>query len=318
MTDPLVYDLYGIRIRTPWPIPNVPAASSGSWDVEFVQGDPERLDRAAEFIASSQAPAWAQAAILPDGSTYRRWSKLFDFLVPPGARRIEARMLEDANEEAFQAYLLVDGLSHAMVRLGREPLHAAAVMTAAGAAAFLGASGRGKSTLAALFVAAGYPLLTDDMLIASPDSGAFIAQPGPPRIKLYRAMAARILGRATSGVPMNPATDKLIIPLGERQATRTPGALRALYVLEPRRTSSPGAAPSIRRLRPADAVPRILAATASVWPCEPARLRSQFAFVTAFVRAVPIKALRFAHDARGLCSLRDRVVADLNSDQPSI
>jgi len=316
VTAPLVYALYGIRIRTPWPIPNVPVAAGGPWDVEFVEGEPERLDRAAEFVASSGPPSRARAALLPDGSTYRRWLNLYDLLVPPGGRRIEARRLEDASEEAFQAYLLVDGLSHAMIRLGLEPLHATAVMTPAGAVAFLGESGRGKSTLAALFAAAGYPLLTDDMLIAREEGDAFIAQPGPPRIKLYRDTAALVFGGPAAGVPMNPATDKLIIPLGERLATRKPGALRALYVLEPRRGSS--AAPGIRRLRPADAVPQILAATAAVWPREPARLRSQFAFVTSFVRRVPVKTLSFAHDERGMSSLRDRLIADLTDGQPPI
>ena len=315
MTTPLIYDVYGIRVRTPWRLPSLTASTNGPWDVEFIEGDPARLERAAEHVPSNQAGWWAQSAVLPDGSTYRRWARLFDFLVRPGARQIEARMLEHATEEAFQAYLLVDGLLHAMVRLGREPLHATAVMTTTGAVAFLGESGHGKSTIAALLLDWGYPLLTDDMLIAILDGGSFLAYPGPPRIKLYRAVAQRIFGDRVSGVPMNPATEKLIIPLAERQTTREPGRLRALYVLAPQPGSS--TPPSIRRVSPSEALPAVLGGTAGVWPRDPARLRRQFDFITSFVRKVPIRMIRFAHEESGLFPLRDLVLADLEGGGPA-
>src|SRR4029079_12895080 len=87
---------------------------------------------------------------LPDGSAYRRWRGLFEFLVTPDARRIYAQTLHPIEDEALLAYLMVDALSFSMVRLGWEPLHATAVMTEHGVAAFLGNSGDGKCTLAAL------------------------------------------------------------------------------------------------------------------------------------------------------------------------
>ena len=109
--SPVVHHLYGIKIRTPWPVADVPGRAGGPWDVEFVEGGAETFAEAATYVPPSQADWWAQYAVLPDGSRYRRWTNLFEFLVPPDARRIQARALKDANQEAFQAYLLVDALS---------------------------------------------------------------------------------------------------------------------------------------------------------------------------------------------------------------
>ena len=67
---------------------------------------------------------------------------------------------------------------------GRLVFHASAVVTRSGAIAFLGASGRGKSTLAAAFAAAGGTLLTDDGLLLDETGGAFRVVPGHASIRL--------------------------------------------------------------------------------------------------------------------------------------
>src|SRR3954468_22899858 len=193
--DPVVHRLYGIRIRTPWPVRGAPAYDE-RWDVEFSAGHDETLARAASFVPPDQNARWAQSAMLPDGSAYRRWNNLFEFLVTADARRIYARALSAVDQEAVLAYLLVDALSFSMVRLGREPLHATAVATDRGVLAFLGNSGDGKSTLAALLLRHGCTLVTDDMLVLARARGRWLAQPGPPRLKLYRHMADHVLGPA--------------------------------------------------------------------------------------------------------------------------
>jgi hypothetical protein len=230
--------------------------------------------------------------------------------VAPDARRIQARALADANDEAFQAYLLVEGLSFSMVRLGREPLHATAVLTDRGVVAFLGDSGFGKSTLGALFVHGGSRMLTDDMLVLTEERGAFVAHPGPPRIKLYREIADRIFGNAYCGVPMNPATEKLIVPLNDEQRVKQAAPLGAVYLIG-RRVESPNSAVLIRALAPARAFPRVLAHTASHWAHDPARLKNQFHFVTRLVQQMPIKTLSYARDKGHMFRVRDAVLADL-------
>jgi hypothetical protein len=297
----VIHDLYGIRIRTAWPVAGVAGRTDGPWDVEIVEGDATMLAEAAAHVPPDQAQRWAQSVDLPDGSSYRRWTDLFEFLVTPDARRIHARILNDTHEEALLAYLLVDALSFSMVRLGWEPLHATAVVTPHGAAAFLGESGDGKSTLAALFVHGGFKLLTDDMLILTAEGDRFLAQPGPPRIKLYR------------GVPMNAVTEKLIIPLDDEQhIVRQPQPLTALYLIHHDQNGGRlDHGPVIRRLSPAQALPRILAGTAGHCPSGADRLQRQFAFVTRLVQQVPIKTLSYRRNEDEMFLVRDAVLADL-------
>ncbi len=275
-------------------------------------GNHAMLAAAAAHVPPPQLQQWSQGAALPDGSRYRRWAGLVEFLVTPDARRIYARTLDETRHEALLAYLLVDALSYAMVRLGREPLHATAVLTDRGAVAFVGESGFGKSTLAALFIRSGFRLVTDDMLVLTPERDGYLAHAGPPRIKLYRGIANRIFGISHRGVPMNAVTEKLIIPLDERQTFRESASLRAIYLIRERDDRHPPRRPLIRTLSPARAFPRILAATAAHYAFERDRLTRQFEFVTRLVSRVPIKTLAYRRDEQNMDSVRDAVLADVD------
>ena len=309
--ESVVHQLYGIRIRTPWPLPYAARKADVAWDVEFVAGDPEVLAQASKFVPASERSSWYQRAILPDGSYYCRWVDLLEFLVSANGRRIEARFLKYAAEEAFQAYLLVQGLSFSMVHMGREPLHATAVLTDHGLVAFMGESGRGKSTLGALFVEAGFPLLTDDLLVLAPTDGGFLAHPGPPRIKLYRKIAVQIFGAAYQGVPMNPATEKLIIPLTARQSVTEPQVLRALYQICDARTGGRRRSPFIRRVSPPRAFTKILEATMNGWAGDSERPKQMFEFATDLVQTVPIKTISYPRNRDEMWRVRDAVLEDL-------
>ncbi len=302
---PVVHHLYGIRIRTPWPVRGV-AEFEDDWDVEFVADGTEELARAAAFVPSEQACWWAQYAALPDGGAYRRWTRLFEFLVTPDARRIYARLLSDADHEAMLAYLLVDALSFSMVRLGREPLHGTAVLTDRGVVAFLGDSGAGKSTLAALLVARGAQLVTDDMLILTRDRGTWLAEPGPPRLKLYRAMANITLGPTSGSMRMNPETTKLIVPVS---ATTEACPLHSIYLLS--NDDEHACRPSCRQLTPGEALPRVLAHTAAHYPSDAVRLERQFTFVTTLVQQIPVKVLSYRRDTSAMSDVCDAVRADV-------
>ena len=313
---PVVHELYGIRIRSAWPVAGVPDVA-GRWDVELLEGDPRVLAGAASHVPPEQIDRWSQYATLPDGSSYRRCTGLFEFLVAPDARRIHARAVDNADDEALLAYLLVDALSFSMVRLGWEPLHATAVVTGQGTIGLIGESGYGKSTLGALLLHGGGRLLTDDMLTLVADGGTYRAHPGPPRIKLYREIADRIFGAGYHGVPMNAVTRKLIIPLDETQTVRQPSPLDAIYLIASERDAPSSQQPSIRRLSPAEALPRILAATAAHYPSDRDRLARQFAFVTGLVQSIPVNTLAYRRNTDDMFLVRDAVLADLAGSRKS-
>ncbi len=58
------------------------------------------------------------------------------------------------------------------------------------AIAVAGATGAGKSTLAAWFSRQGLALIGDDVIALKPAEGGMVALPGPPRVRLWREALA--------------------------------------------------------------------------------------------------------------------------------
>ena len=308
-SGPAIHRLYGVAIRSPWPLANVPPGSDPQWDIEFIEGNPSTFARAIPCIPARLRGRWYQSTGLPDGSAFCRWLGLFEFIVRPGARRIEVLRHKHVSDEGLQAYLLNQALSFSMVALGREPLHATAIETDRGVVAFMGDGGFGKSTLGALMVQGGARLVTDDMFVVARDEEKFSVFPGPPRLKLYRHVADGIFGDRYSGVPMNPVTQKVIIPLSREQCSSQPRPLRAIYVI-----SEPGslvASTRIDRLSASEAFPILLGATLNDWMTDDARLERLFRFAGDLARTIPIKRLAFPRAEERMFALRDTIFADV-------
>lgn len=88
----------------------------------------------------------------------------------------------------------------ALSRQGRLVLHASAIAVGEFAIAFIGESGRGKSTLAASFAGAGRPFLTDDGLQLAWDGQALIAQPSHPSLRLWEDSQQMLASQASQPV----------------------------------------------------------------------------------------------------------------------
>jgi len=241
---------------------------------------------------------------------YLRWSNLFEFLISPDGRRIAGRALSEGSLESFQTYLLTQVLGVALAKQGVEPLHATVVAVNGRAVAFLGECGYGKSSLGAAFLQAGDQVVTDDLLVVRRTEGVFHAYPGPPRIKLYPEIARHLLGDQIRGVPMNPATSKLIIPLGPGQVS-DPAPLHALYVLRPPRPHSPPKGIRIRDLSPRAAYLELLRNTFTRSVRDRGRLERQFLLVTELASAVPVRLLSYPRDLDLLPAVRAAILAKL-------
>src|SRR5437868_13109154 len=197
------YGVYGVSLHSEIELSLPEQSGPGLTDIELCSGSPGFF---VETIAETELQScseWYQHGVLRDASTYVRWHGLGEFLVSPAGERITCRRAPEAAMEAFQVYLLGQALSFALVKAGFEPLHATAIEVDGEAVVLLGDSGFGKSSLAACFLAAGHSLLTDDLLLLRPAADRFEAYPGPPRIKLFPAIACRFLPHASAGVPMN-------------------------------------------------------------------------------------------------------------------
>ena len=231
---------------------------------------------------------WFQQVVLADGALYLRCEGLFECTVSADGWRIAWGRLGDAEPVSFEAHLLNFALSAALLQQGEEPLHATVVALGEQAIGLLGESGAGKSTLAAFLIAEGGVLVTDDMLRIGFTDDAVLAHPGPARLKLFEEPARLFLPGAVSQGHFNPLSGKLMFrPDNAPQGVHAARALAALFHL----TEVPEV--SLTRIRGAELVKAILAATMNTRLHTAARLARQFGFAERLARLLPVYELGY-------------------------
>ena len=250
--------------------------------------------------------------MLADGSTYLRWSGLFEFLVSADGRVIHYRRLRRASHESFNTYLLGQVLSFSLLSFGFEPLHATAVVVDGRAIAFLGDCGQGKSTLGAAFLARGFPVLTDDLLALEARNGRWLAHPGPPRLKLFPKVAKAFLAEKDEGTRLNPTTSKRILRLDFRESAQRAAPLHALYVLSPP-LAARGARPAHVRITPLEAKQAFFEAIRAAFnliQVDRRRLENQFRIATRLAAEVPVRRLAYPRRLTAIDRVCDAVLRD--------
>jgi hypothetical protein len=140
--------------------------------------------------------------------------------VPPGALfeisaagdRIRYRLPDGIPEVTLRHLLLDQAVPRALTLRGLLVLHASAVATPWGAIGFLGASGTGKSTLAAALAREGWPHLSDDSLVLEPRPGepSAVARASYRGIRLWPE-GARRLGSEQGGVAVAHFNSKRLL-----------------------------------------------------------------------------------------------------------
>lgn len=135
--------------------------------------------------------------VFPDGTLwtgfYRvedayclRFPGLADFRLSQDGRQVQAWPVSGVSDATLQHLYLNQVLPLALSKQGKLVLHGSAVEVGGEGVAFIGASGRGKSTLAASFAANGFRFLTDDGLLVEPDGEEYRILPSHPSIRLWQ------------------------------------------------------------------------------------------------------------------------------------
>lgn len=305
------YRLYGFRLRSQWPLPCPAETGPGSADIELIDGPAHLFSSAAlESRLDPNPRRWVHGARLSDGSIYLRWSELFEFLIAPNGRRIMCRTLASVSPEVFHTHLLRWGLSFALLKLGIAPFHSTVVVINGKAVGFVGESGCGKSTLGAAFLLAGYPLLTDDLLIVKEEGHGLSAYPSLPGIKLFPEIARILLGDQVLGTPMSPLTPKLIIPLDRQRAYRAAAPLEAIYVLAGPSPGPQNGKVEIESLSRRRAAFELLKNGFNSVIEGAAHFQLQFTSAVRIACAVPVKLLLYPRSLTALPAARDAVLSD--------
>lgn len=230
-----VYEAYDRIIEATFelsPLADVRATAAASDEHDRRTVDPDLRVVREDLPATPEAVDASLARVYenPDGAltAYRTGETVFWFADGAGTLRVDrgeriaASARPGADEEALADLVAGPGLRTAFRLQGDVVVHASAVAVDGRAAAFLGPSGRGKSTAAAACHAAGHEVLADDAIpIRVRDrDGRPEVPPGAPRLDVDR--------RARDALGL--AGDEPVV--ARDAARRTVRPLAALYLLD--------------------------------------------------------------------------------------
>lgn len=272
------YDLFGLRLSSEIDLPELFPASGGAdadvhirpGFVELVEGDQPGLNVRQDCAVLN----------IPAVGRYR---------VTRG-REIVFERAPSSSERNLRLYLLGSAFAAILHQRGLLPLHANAIEVDGGAVAFMGHSGAGKSTMAAWFLDRGARVLADDVCVVTPDgSGGMLAQPGIPRLRLWRE-ALEVSGRTAADYDHAfDDMDKYNVPT-PRQEVEGPLPLRRVYLLE---KGDEQGGPLIRRLFGVEAVDALIANTyRGAYLPRMGQTKQHFLACLELVKSVPVFAAR--------------------------
>jgi len=200
--------------------------------------------------------------LLPDGTPwaqiYRvaagyllRFPGLADYSVSETGLDVKAYPAPNVSQQTVEHLYLNQVLPLALGRQGKLVFHASAVEIGDATVAFMGESGKGKSTLAASFATSGSRFLTDDGLMIEACGSGYQVMPSHPSIRLWQDSEAALIAPGTPTAPALEFTSKSRFLAGEAiPFCDTPRPLRRVYFLG----DGSAAAVTFQPMKPADAL----------------------------------------------------------------
>jgi energy-coupling factor transporter ATP-binding protein EcfA2 len=165
----------------------------------------------------------------PDGF-HVRFLGCGDFEIDLESRKVICTPVPDYPEDSSENIFANQIVPLLWTYDGRPVLHGSAVVIDGDAFAFLGPSGRGKSTMAAAFARSGYAFLTDDGLVLYREGNTFFADPHLSSIRLLPDSELAVMG--TDTLPDDGSAGKVRVHAGPMVPYASQRArLRGIYLM---------------------------------------------------------------------------------------
>jgi hypothetical protein len=214
-----MYRAFGVTIRSDIALPPLKEVESASNDLAIEQGwvSPQGLeDPQVVKPFGQQAP----------GEHWFHVPGIARFLVFDGSN-VRYMPVEGADEQSVRLFILGTCIGVIMHQRGQLVIHGNAVRVGDECVIFAGASGRGKSTLAAAFYQRGYELLTDDVAVIN---DRLEVVPSYPQIKIWQDTADKLGIDTTKLQRIRLQVNKYAFPLVSGFCS-SPLPVRGLYIL---------------------------------------------------------------------------------------
>lgn len=216
------YSVFGLRVRSEIPLPELFEAGAGAADVTIRLGEVPVVEGSDSGLALD-----GDALILHIFGIAR-------FRIS-GGDTIVVRPEPGVPDRNVRLYLLGSAFGALLHQRGLLPLHANAIEVDGKAVAFTGASGSGKSTLAAWFHDRGHRIAADDVCVVRFDSKTPHVSPGLPRLRLWLE-ALEAMGREPSTYARSYAgaqnLEKFDVPVARETSAGADLELEAVYLLD--------------------------------------------------------------------------------------
>jgi hypothetical protein len=220
-TKPRDYAVFGLRIRSDLELPDLVECSGGRRpDVRI-----RLAGRLSRDLKAQARPPNAGTELMIDGVARYTVRNGSEIIVEPvrGVPEVNVRL-----------YLLGSAMGLLLHQRGLLPLHANAIEIGGSAVLFMGPSGEGKSTLAALLHDWGHRIIADDVCVVRFESGHPLASPGIPRLRLWKDVIDAT-GRQPSDYARSYAGDetweKYDVPIRSDRRTAENLRIAAIYLL---------------------------------------------------------------------------------------
>jgi hypothetical protein len=311
-----VEQVLGLRITSPVPLTEAGRAAKGTVDVRFLLEAPAppahlAVSDSTEIGTVDDAPV-LQMGRVQEG-LFLRFPGLADFVVSSDGAAIRCTPAPRTPIDTVRHLFLGQVLPRAMGLLREPAVHGSAVCRDDEAVAFLGPTGRGKSTLALSLARSGWALLADDCLLLRPVESRVEVVPSQVGARVWLETAASLLGEHTALPVVAHYTEKRRVDHGVAGLVLAdrPARLRRLYSLDPQAAST---SPGLDHLKGRDAFEELLQHVMRLPPTDAERLRREFEFLTRLVKKVVLRRLRFPWAFEQLPAVRAAIEADLSRE----
>ncbi|WP_251965681.1 hypothetical protein [Salinibacter ruber] len=169
------YEMYGLKVRSEMRFPEAKKDTFGKSDVHIFFGNVEepKSYKKSNYVIESKNEKYD-----------KYYMKNIGGFISMRGEEIKIDPEEGAKEKGFRFLILGLAMGLILDQRGTVTFHASAVDLGGKSVAFAGPKGAGKSTAAAAFHAAGYPIITDDLLPVHLGKKRVYSTQGFPHLKL--------------------------------------------------------------------------------------------------------------------------------------
>lgn len=255
---------------------------------------------------------WLSFARLDDGYLLR-FPRLADFHLCLSLQEVAARREPATPHDTFRHLLLDQVLPLIVASRDCLALHASVVAVAGGAMVFLGATGNGKSTLAAALGRRGHAVLSDDCCVVRRSGRGFEVLPTYPGVRLFGPSREFVFRDApTRGRRVSHYSSKrrVIDAAATPRFSATPVPLRRVYVLANRHAGSHVSQVEIARRSRRDSVVDLVGGTLFLDVTDPERALDAFDLAGDVAASLPVCSLTFPWNLAALDDVLDQLLLD--------